>query len=124
MFLKRFSLIVLLSYSISALADDSVLSISKGTPAPFDGYLINQERAERFRALSIELDFTNKSLDIVKQQNKLLTEQLDLSSKHMIDLNKQITEAKDNSLLSKIGMFILGAGTATLLTFAVSQTIK
>lgn len=124
MSLKKYSSLMLLVLSINALADDSVLPISKGTPAPFDGYLINQERAERFRALSIELDFANKSLDIVKQQNTLLTNQLDLSSKHMLDLNKQIVEAKDTSLLSKIGMFILGAGTATLLTFAVSRTVK
>jgi septal ring factor EnvC (AmiA/AmiB activator) len=125
MFLKKSNITLLaLTLALNAFAEESVIPISRGEIAPFDGYLINQERAERFRTLGIELQFVNKNLQLVSEQNVLLNDQLNLASKQIGDLNKQLTDVKDTSLLSKIGMFVLGAGTATLMAFAVSRSIQ
>lgn len=115
--------LALLLICSTALADD-VYIIKKGQASPIDGFVITESKALTIREHEIDLRLTQKTLSLTEQQNALLTEQLSRANTHIDGLGKQLVESRDSSLLSKIGLFLLGAGAAVAITYGVSGALK
>ena len=105
-----------------AYANTAVLL--KGQPAPWGGILMSQEKAEQVRQIKLDLDLKLVEVDILTRQNKLLTDYTATSEQHIQSLSKQVVESRDNSMLGKIGYFLLGAATTTIIAYGVSQSLR
>jgi hypothetical protein len=91
--------------------------LTKDTPAPFTGFLITPEKAEKVREMDIDLRLTTKTNEILTKQNELLLGQVD-------SLSKKVVEARDDSTWNKIGYFIIGAGITGLLGYGIYRSAK
>lgn len=115
-------LLLILIISSHALADDAVY-LEKGQAAPFQGYLISEEKAEKIRLMDIDLKLQNRANELLTQENTLLRENINYSREHVKDLNKQLVESR-SSFFGKFGVFLLGAATATLITYGTARALR
>lgn len=88
--------------------------VEKDRPAPFSGYLMNQERVERVRNISLELSSQQKINDLLKQENSMLLEKY----------NAYKQPPKEQSMVEKVGYFLLGVGVTTIAVFGVKKATQ
>lgn len=100
----------------SSLADEAKYLV-KDTPAPFTGFLISPEKAEKIRIMDIDLRLATRTNEILTTENTLLKD-------HNTYLAKELVDTRDNSMWGKIGYFILGAVLTTGIAFGVSKATK
>ena len=122
--MKKLIIPLLFVFSLNALAEDTAKYLPKGEPAPFSGYLLSPEKADKVRLITIDLSLSKKTNDILTQQNTLLQTQVAQSQEHINNLNKTLVDSKDSAFLSKIGMFLLGATSATVIAWGVSRAVR
>ena len=117
-------LITLLLIVCSPVYAQDTVVLHKGDIAPFDGVLLSQPKAEQVRQIKLDLDLKLVEVDILTRQNKLLMAYTATSEQHIQSLSKQVVESRDNSMLGKIGYFLLGAATTTIIAYGVSQSLR
>jgi len=123
--MRRFVIpIIILLHLINSIAFAAeVTLLDAGQPAPHSGFLFTRAKADEFRLLDINYKLTVTTNEILTKQNVLLNEQLDKANVNITRLADQVVKER-NDLWSNIGMFLLGAGAATLITFGVSRAAK
>jgi hypothetical protein len=126
---KKISLILILLLSNSAIAEPKLIYLEKNEIAPFTGYLINPEMEKKFRLLDSELDYQKKinlslkTINNLYEENELIfIKRLENNQKQIENLNKRII--REDSIWGKLGMFLLGGLTTTLLSFGVNRASK
>jgi hypothetical protein len=117
--MKYLAIILIFIHSV-ALADDAKY-LTKDTPAPFTGYLISPEKAEKVRLMDIDLKAALKTNQLLQGENDLLEQRLQNMTTANVELAKQIN---DNSIWGKVGIFVLGAATATVIAFAAVRAVR
>ena len=115
-------LLILVNINI-CLAEDP-LFIEIGKPAPYTGFLISREKAERIRLMDIDLQFQIKKGEILNQELTLTQDQLKRNNEYVNTLSNKVAEMKDNSMFTKIGFFILGALITGGIAFGVSRAMR
>lgn len=107
----------------------TVKPIEKDKPAYFTGFLISDDTELHFRLLDQELTFqknTNLTLDKINKSYEATTNimqaRIDTQQKHIESLTDRL--GRDDSLWGKLGMFLLGAATATVMAYAVTRVTK
>jgi len=120
--MKKF-IVFLLIFSSLAQADQESVALKAGDKAPYDGILLSIPRAERVRLMDIDLTSCLKISDLKDKELSIQDLRITNANKTITELSEKVSK-KEDSLLSSIGMFLLGAATATLITYGVSQTIR
>jgi hypothetical protein len=100
----------------SSLADDAKY-ITKDTPAPFTGFLITVDKAEKIRLMDIDLRLSNTTNEILTKQNDLLKGQVD-------HLSKELVDSRDSNIWGKIGFFLIGAVLTGGIAIGVSRAVR
>lgn len=96
--------------------------LNQGEQAPFQGYLMEPALEKQFRLLDKELDYNKKLVVSLEQINKSYEEQVSIMQTRIDNQSKELKEYRnDNGFLTKYGMFLLGAATATIVAFAVKK---
>lgn len=118
----KYLLIIALFINPLARADQ-VQAINKGEPAPFQGFIMDRERADAIRNNDLDKQYTGKENGYLKKDNELLNQRVNLAQTQIDSLSKQVVEGKDN-FWTKAGFFILGAAVTTGLAFGVSRATR
>jgi hypothetical protein len=120
---KLVSLICILT-CLQAYGGDDVIHLDKGSPAPFSGFLITPDKADSIRNMKIDLDTANKVNAVLLDNQKIYEERVNNYKSHSEDLAKQVESLKDNSMLSKVGFFVLGAAVTGLVAYGTTRALK
>ena len=122
--MKTLALLIILSmFSQLALADDP-LYLPKTTPAPYSGYLIPEKTMNDIRNLSLQLSSEQTINSLLKDEQVVMSQRLTNSQTETTTLSKELASERDNSILSKVGFFVLGAVSATVMAYGVSRAIR
>lgn len=122
--MKTLIAIIILSLNATSFAEETVKYIDQGTPAPFSGYLMNDERAKRVRDISIDLESTKKINALLTEEKGILTQRLTESKEHIDYLSKELISTRDMSFLPKAGYFLLGAVLTGLVSYGAAKAIR
>lgn len=122
--------LIIVSTINTSLSQDSV-PITKGTPAPFSGILLNKSKAEQVRIELIERDqfkiFNQTLLENSDLQNKIINnqkKQVDILLKQNDNLVEKIEIKEKVSNIEKIVWFGLGIVSAGLSVYGASLLVK
>lgn len=105
----------------SALADDAKY-LEQGKPAPFTGYLITSEKAEKIRLMDIDLTTERRVNSALKDENAFLTQRLENSKTHIQHLQSEV--ARKDDFWVKTGYFIAGALVTGLIAYGTVRAIR
>lgn len=117
------SLLLILSLLTPAHAEDTVV-LKKGEPATFDGFLIDRPKAEKYRLLQLDLDFANKIDEQRVKETNILQKRVENLNTELNNMSSRLVDAQDNSFWGKLGMFILGAGVASLVAYGAARSVR
>lgn len=127
--MKYLILIAFLFSSLTAHADD-VKYLKQGETAPFTGYLFTPEKERELRLMDVDYKFVkdlNLSLTninkVYEDNTKILEERITNKDKQIDNLTERLSE-KSDGILSKIGMFLLGAAVTTGIAYGVAKATK
>lgn len=109
-------LMILCFITQSLFAQDATV-LKKGDPAPFDGVIFTKEKEKEIRLMTETKKLQDEKIDLYDKRIALRDKQLD-------SLAERVVEQKDESLFTKVGMFILGAAVTTGVAFGVSRIAK
>ena len=105
---------ILLIFSTTARSND-VISIKKGTPAPFTGILFTEDKAKELRTELLELDKSRiillskeQQLGIFQDRLELRDEEIELYRSQNERLMKQNGTNKDVGMIERVVWFGLG----------------
>lgn len=117
--MKYVAILTLLLFAQNTLAYD-VKPIQKGDIVPYAGYLITSETEKEFRLLDQNYQFSTKLnnsyeglIKSYESNEVILNQRINIAQEQ----NEKLVKTK-NSDFGKIGMFLIGAGTAILIMFA------
>ncbi len=113
-------LLLILLLSNVALAADP---ITKGDKAPYDGVIFKHDEAVTLKKDLIDLDMLNKQRDIYKQNEAIMSSQVDLWRNQALNLSKELTKEK-HSFWSNTAFFFLGAAATTVIVFGVRRSLQ
>ena len=105
---------LLLIISLPAHADQAQ-PIKAGQPAPYDGTVLDKEKAGKIKDQLIERDefqrlndSYQKSIDIYKANETIYNQENSLLLSRNVELSKALNDAKATSDWTKVGYFVLG----------------
>lgn len=113
---------LILSTVSNSFADGDAVYLPKDNKAPFDGFLITPDKAEKVRNMDIDLQIKTRQLKGEQDVNAILTQRLDFSQKETDSLSKRLIESRDESIFTKAGYFILGAVVTGGLAYGIYKT--
>ena len=119
---KYISFWMILIITNAALAADAA-SISKGEPAPFDGFIITQDVADKARTNKIDLDTCNKITLSMQREIDLGDVRTERALKHMEELSKMAVK-EPPGMAEKIGYFILGSIVTGAIAYGTVKTLR
>lgn len=124
--MKYLAAMLLLCISTEALATDinDVKFLKTGDQAPFTGYLITPEKADKVHDLDAALKSTQKINSLLLDEQKIYEQRLSNSRQDAESLSKEVQSQRESALFTKIGFFILGAAVTTGLAFGVSRATR
>lgn len=122
--MNRFIIIFLIGLISSNSFAEEVVYLEQSKPAPFTGFLITEKKAERIRLIDIENKTIKLSNEMLVKENSLVNEQLNIYRNHSDKLAKDLVQERDSGVFGRFGLFLLGAATATLITFGVKQAVR
>jgi hypothetical protein len=118
----KYSLILLLISNL-ALADDAKY-LRQNDLAPFSGYLISPEKAEKIRLMDIDLNTSRKIVEGLNEENQILDLRLKAAKDHIDFQAKELVEARDQGFFTKTGYFLLGAIITGLISYGAAQAYR
>jgi hypothetical protein len=120
---KIIPLLLIVLTPLNALADDAKF-LEKGQIAPFDGFLLDREKATKVRLLDIDYQEALKTKDYLQKDNEVYIQRLDNMKNYNDRLAKENVELRENSIWSKLGFFVLGALVTTGIAYGVTRATK
>jgi hypothetical protein len=105
-------------------AEESVVYLNKGQPAPFDGFAVSFEKAKAIRLLDLNYQFEQKKTAALTEENTIVMQRLTNAQDQNKALATQLVEQRDSSFFSKVGMFILGAGVASVVAYGATRAVR
>lgn len=116
-------IIILLLISNVCYSDQSTY-LNKDDKAPYDGFLLDREKASKVRLLDIDYKEALKTQEYLKTDNELYVKRLENMTQENDRLSKQLVEARDPNIWDKIGFFFLGALVTTGIAYGVSRATR
>jgi len=121
--MKYLSLALILCITSTAFADKSTY-LDQGSITPYDGFLLDRDKASKVRLLDIDLQEAIKTKEYLQKDNDLYIQRLENVSKENDKLATQLTESRDTSFWSKIGFFLIGSAVTTAIVYGTSRAIR
>ncbi len=122
------TVLLMTAFTIQAAFSNQSVDLSKGTPAPYDGVLLDKERANSVKNELIEKDYLqrsneslNKSINLYKDNENILNQKSDILLKQNTDLIKNLNESRSVSTWEKVGFFILGVAVTGAAVYGASR---
>lgn len=124
----RYVTLLAILLSFQAVAQDDVVHLNQGNPAPFDGYLFSPSKEKELRLLDSNVNYyksLNNSLDII---NKAQSDNLDKMSQRLtirdqqLDLVTKRLSETNAGFFEKAGFFILGSVITGVIGYGVYKT--
>jgi hypothetical protein len=111
---------ILLSVLVPSVgwSDEGAVYLPKGNAAPFSGFLITEEKANKIRQKDLDLELANKSLEIKIKEIELFEGRISRANNEIDRLSKK------DGFFTKVGFFILGAAVTTVVAYGASQAVK
>lgn len=122
--MKFITLLLLVSFTAQA---GGISRIEKDQPAKHSGYLITEDMEQYFRKQVEDLEFQkNINKELTDVNTKLHTQTGVMQSRidNLLEQNTKLIDKTQDTLFSKIGLFLLGAAATTLITFGVSRSVR
>ena len=120
-------LILLLIFTQVGYANQAT-DIKKDQPAPYDGVIMDKEKANNVKNELIEkdgLEKTNESLQktitLYGKNQDLYEQKSDMLLKQNIELTKSLNDTRKMNDLEKIGLFVLGVAVTGLAVYGASR---
>lgn len=99
--------------------------IKKDAPAPFQGYLIDEQMEKSFRYMDQEFTYQTQLVKSLDEINKSYSDQVTIMQSRITNQTKQIQELQEgNGFFSKYGMFLLGCLTTTAIAYTINKATK
>lgn len=109
---------------IPSFALGQVKYITKGEPAPYEGYIFSIDAELENRKTLIEHKFMVKQLDLYRANEDILNKQVDLWKGQSRLLSDQLVKKEQNTFWQNTLYFALGALVTTGLAFGVSRATR
>jgi hypothetical protein len=106
-----------------SLADENTVHLDKGEPAPFSGFLLDPARAQRAHLIDLDLQTCIKVSDLKSQEIEIGNTRIINANKEIDHLSERLAKEQD-TFWKSVGMFVLGAATATAVAFAASRAVR
>jgi hypothetical protein len=106
-----------------SLADENTVHLDKGEPAPFSGFLLDPARSQRVYTLDLDLQTCTKVSDLKSQEIDIGNTRITNANKEIDHLSERLAKEQD-TFWKNVGMFILGAATATAISFAAARAVR
>lgn len=103
---------------------DEVIYLPKSSPAPFSGYLMDDEKVTKIRLINIDYQEALRTKDYLEKDNVIYVKRLENLSTENDKLATQLVATRDTSIWSKLGFFVLGAVLTTGVVFGVSRAAR
>lgn len=123
-----FLLIAILINNSSTSFGQAVTLLPKGTPAPFDGFLLPKDNATNIRKQLIEYDHQKDLIDVLNQELTLKQQQSDIKDKELTylinqtsELSKQDMSIKEKSTWDFLLYFGLGVVATSIAIYSVER---
>lgn len=131
--IKKILSTILLTIFVSniAFAQEDVTVIKKGTPAPYDGILLTEDKARELRNYKIERDnykLLNESLErsiVLHTRNENIYQtKINLLLEQNDKLAKSLYDAKDTTNLERIMYFSIGVIATGFAVYGATKIVK
>lgn len=119
---KLIALLLILTSTLS-FGDDKTVHLDKGEPAPFNGFLLDAARAQRVHLMDLDLQTCNKVSDLKSQEIDIGNTRITNANKEINHLSERLAKEQD-TFWKSVGMFVLGAATATAVAFAAARSVR
>lgn len=123
-----FFLLYIFSFKALAKCDKPVTYLLEGSQAPCTGFLFTPEQEAKVRLADLDLSIQKEinaiqqqQLGILKEDNKLLSEQNNLWRNRAEDSTKRLIESESNKTWKMFLYFLAGAAVTTAITYGVNQ---
>jgi len=120
--MKKLLVLLMLVSQVGFAADPDNVFLHKNDLAPYDGIIFPLPRAERVELMTIDLSTCTKRLNLSIQDNEKADERIANFTAEVKTLRDE--NASKSTFLSQFGMFLLGAGTAVLITYGVHRATQ
>jgi len=121
---KTLLALMIISLLLSYARADEFEFLKKGTPAPFDGYIVTPEKERNLRLTNEQLKISEDTLKLQNEKISIYEKRLQIRDTQIDALSNRVVEQKDESFFTKAGMFILGAVVTTGIVYGVSRVSK
>lgn len=122
---KLIALILLISTPAFA---DQALPIKSGQPAPYDGVVLDNEKANKVKDQLIERDefeklnqSYQKSIDLYKANEVIYSQENSLLLNSNVNLSKELSNSRGTSDWVKVGYFVLGIAVVSAGVYGASR---
>ena len=109
------AIVLVFAFTVQSAFAEDIVHVKKGDAAPYDGYLLDQEKANKVRDQALDNEglvktneSLNKSIILYKSNQDLLTQENDILLKKDIELTKTLNDTRTTSDWVKVGYFVLG----------------
>lgn len=122
----KYLLPLILFISSISYADTSgdAAYLNLGDKAPFAGYLISPDKADKVRLMDIDLSTCKYTDNLKDEELTLAAQRLDNAKKEQQYLNDELVKTRSGEWLTKAGYFVLGVAATSLIAFGVSRTLR
>jgi len=123
--------ILTLIFTIQVALADTAVNLSKDQPAPYDGVLLDKEKADKIRDELIDKDALektneslNKSINLYRSNEDILNNQKGMLINQNIELTKALNDTRETSGWTKVGYFLLGVAVTGVAVYGATRLAK
>ena len=128
--MKYLIILSIILNSTLVFGNTEVSYLSKGSPAPYDGYLFTQEKTQSVRTQLLEVDDLKainlsyqRSVDLYKLNQDSYSKQVDILLSQNTKLTESLQKASGVTIYEKVGYFIAGILATGLAIYGAKQTL-
>ena len=131
MFKKILICITLISLISTNCYADQAVEVKKGDIVPYDGSLLDREKANKIRDELIEKDglvrtneSLNKSIQLYRSNELIYNDQKKLLLDQNIELTKTLNDTRETSTFTKVLYFLGGVALTGAAVYGASRLVK
>lgn len=122
---------MIFSITAQAQAQNQIILIDKGTPAPFRGLLFPEDKALEFRKELLELDYLRaqiasyeREISFYKDNETLYQDKVNLLTLQNKNLLDEVNRVENKSTFNKVMWFVIGVAVTGAGVYVGSKVVK
>lgn len=117
------SLLLFFTISSFAFAEDTVV-LKKGEAAPYDGFLIDRAKADKYYLLSETLESCTKISDLRIKESDIQEKRITNLNTELNNMSERLVSQQESSFWGKVGFFFVGAAAASLVAYGAAKSVR